>query len=151
MKRKKITERSNQESNPLIEELSGYLELGMTDEALHLAKAILSKPKLAASEFHEAMEAVLVADKIKPWRKTVESAYARLSRRDQRLVRSEMLGFYCALNDFENAGKFLSFKRKSTPIDLFFALDVLLQLEKLDEARRKFPFWKDADDFTIFP
>jgi omega-amidase len=28
---------------------------------------------------------------------------------------------------------------------------ITLQKEKLEEVRNKFPFWKDADAFSIFP
>ena len=46
-------------------DLSGYLGLGMIDEALNIAKRFLSASEPSAAEFKEAMDAILVADNLK--------------------------------------------------------------------------------------
>jgi len=48
-------------------ELSGYLELGMVAEAEELASRYLIEPHPSVARFNEAMEAVLVSDKLSRW------------------------------------------------------------------------------------
>ena len=116
-------------------ELSGYLELGMLDEALALARAFLAKKAPVAPKFIEALDAVLVADKLRPWKQPVEKAYARLSLADRRLVRSQMLSLYWSLHDYETAAKFIALRQCCPAEELFFAMETFLELERMQDAQ----------------
>lgn len=116
-------------------DLSGYLGLGMIDEALKIAKRFLSASEPSVAEFKEAMDAILVSDYIKRWRKSVEAAYSRLSVAGQRAVRFKMLSFNVSLDDFQRAAEFLPPQSCRIPVELAFAMDVMLALNRLKEAK----------------
>jgi len=126
-RRAKVTEQET--------ELSGYLGLGMINEALKIAKRFLSAPEPSVAEFKEAMDAILVSDHPKRWRKSVEAAYSRLSAAGQRAVRFKMLSFNISLDDFQRAAEFLPPRNCRIPVELAFGMDVMLALDRLKEAK----------------
>ena len=74
------TDPSGQDANPLVKELSGYVELGMKRQALKLAQKILTKQCIEPVEFTEAINTLGTLGStanFRKWRKMVESAYAR--------------------------------------------------------------------------
>jgi hypothetical protein len=116
-------------------ELSGYLELGMVTEAEELASQYLSEPRPSVARFNEAMEAVLVSDKLPPWKDLVEDSYRRLTPAKRKAVRFKMLGFYYSLKEFGTAANFISIKHCNTATELCFTMDILLELNRMEEAK----------------
>ena len=108
----------------------------MQREATALVRQLLRSPRIKAVEFTEALSALQThGSRLKTLKRLVESAHARLSPRDKRAVRSDMLGFYYTLEDWQSAYRFLPARAKN-PADLMFAMETLLHLRKLDEAKR---------------
>jgi hypothetical protein len=116
-------------------ELSGYLELGMVAEAEELASRYLTEPHPSVARFNEAMDAVLVSDKLSRWEDQVEHSYCRLTPDKRRKVRFKMLSFYWSLKDFGTAADFLSIRHCETAAELFFTMDVLLERNRMEEAK----------------
>jgi len=127
-----------QEENRFSGEMRGYIELGMQHEALHLARRFLKRDPLEPEAFNAALDGLLShCDRLKRWAPMVESAYTRLSKRGQLLVRSAALGFWYSLNEFEKAAAFIP-KRLDGSVDaqdVAFGIEVLLNLNRLREAR----------------
>ena len=122
--------------SPRLDELEGFVELGMKREALSLARQLFRGDKLKVAEFNGALAAILIQqDRLKTWKPLVEAAYARLTERDKRTARSDMLGFYHSLKDWESAYRFLP-ARSNSALDLMFAMETLLSLRKQEEAKR---------------
>jgi hypothetical protein len=62
-----------------INELQGYVGLGMSKDALRLARQMLKTRPLHPQVFSEALWAILIqADRLPKWRAVVESAYKAL-------------------------------------------------------------------------
>jgi tetratricopeptide (TPR) repeat protein len=119
-----------------LDELSGHVELGMKREALRLARQAFRRQKINSAEFNGAMAAILIyGNGLKSWKPLVEQACARLSERDKRTARSQMLGFYHSLKDWKSASHFLAARSKNA-CDLMFAMETLLNLRELDAAKR---------------
>jgi len=119
-----------------LNELSGFVELSMEREATALVRQLLRSPRIKAVEFTEALSALQThGSRLKRLKPLVEAAHARLPARDKRAVRSDMLGFYYTLEDWESACRFLPARSKNAA-DLMFAMETLLNLRKLDEAKR---------------
>jgi hypothetical protein len=116
-------------------ELEGYVGLGMKRASLRMARQFLKRNRINARSFESALEAIFIqADRLGSWRPLVEQAHARLSKRDQRTTRSQMLAFYCSLRDWDSAHRVMP-KRLSSPTDLLFAMDTVLNLRKMDAAK----------------
>src|SRR6266496_3840472 len=119
-------------------EISGYVDIGMKREALRLTRKVLEKRRILPDEFSEAMRTMgiyLSSETWEQWKPKVEAAYERQSRKFKRKVRSDMLGMYVSLKQWETALQFVSFQRPSTASDFLFGMDVLLELGKVDEAQ----------------
>jgi hypothetical protein len=116
-------------------EVSGYLELGMISDAEQLARRYLSEVEPSAARFGEAMDVVLVSKSSSEWRRLVEAAFQRMTRRDREAVRFKMLCFYWSLQDFTTAVTFVSSRRCCLPEELLVALEVVLRLNRMGEAR----------------
>jgi hypothetical protein len=119
-------------------ELDGFIGLGMKTEAFRLARQHLKGETINPAIFTEALNAILtLADAIKPWRLLVETAYQKLSQRGKRQVRFMMLSFYCSLDDDEAAYRFIPrrFVGPIWPAELMFAIDILLALDRVEEAK----------------
>ena len=119
-------------------EMRGYIELGMQHEALQLARRFLKRDPLEPEAFNAALDGLLShCDRMKRWAPVVESAYARLSKRGQLQVRPATLAFWYSLKEFEKAAAFIP-KRLDGSVeaqDVAFGIDVLLNLNRLGEAR----------------
>jgi hypothetical protein len=90
------------------QDMDGFGGLGMKKDALALARRVLRSKSVSAKEFENALDAILThADRCKPWKTLVESAYARLSRRDQKAVRFLMLSFCASSGFYEDASRFI--------------------------------------------
>lgn len=117
-------------------EIDGYIDLGMVNEALKLAREILSRAKITSKDFNNALSAVLQANRVEPWRQIVEASYRRLSRKDQGAARSNMLGFYVSIDDSESAARHFPSLKTADHDELFLIMSTLLDLDRLAEARR---------------
>ena len=80
----------------------------MVAEAEELASRYLTEPYSSVARFNEAMDAVLVSDKLSRWKDQVEDSYSRLTPPKRRAVRFKMLSFYWSLKDFGTAANFIS-------------------------------------------
>ena len=119
-------------------EISGYVDIGMKKEALRLTRKLLKKRRILPEEFSEAVRTmgVYLSCRIwKQWKPKVEAAYERQSRKFKRAVRSDMLGMYVSLREWETALQFVSIQRPSSASDFLFGMDVLLELGKVEEAQ----------------
>jgi hypothetical protein len=119
-------------------EISGYVDIGMKKEALRLTRKLLQKRRILPDEFSEALRTIGVYasfKSFKKWKPKFEAAYERQSRRFKRKVRSDMLGMYVSLKEWETALQFVPIHRPSAASDFFFGMDVLLELGKVEEAQ----------------
>jgi hypothetical protein len=147
--------KKNQRQQPAAgsSELEGLVEMGMKDEALRLARRTLKGDSITADTFNDALDAIIFfADGCKPWAKLVESAYARLSKRDRRSACSNLLSFHCCNHDYEAASRFIPrrFEGEEWLSELGFAMETMLALGKMNEveklARRLPRAIKEADN-----
>jgi hypothetical protein len=119
-----------------LDELGGLTKLGMKREALRMARRLLKSRDTTSDDFSKALNAILtLADKCKPWTPAVETAYARLSKRDKQVVRRWMLYFYSSSRNYEAAGKFIPrrFVGEFDLTELGFACETWLELRRMDE------------------
>ena len=116
------------------EELEGCLHLDMEREALRLAGRILRAANINAIAFNSAVNALLICeDRVGRWLRRVESAFAALSRRDQRRCSTAMFNLYVSLNRWTDAARFLP-RRPATAEELLFSMWTLLNLRRMEEA-----------------
>lgn len=123
---------------PRTKELKGFIELGMKNDALTVSFCILGENPINAESFHAALDAILShVDQMKPWKKHVEKAYRRLSKRGKSRVRFLMLVFECGLGNYRVAVDFLPkhFSGKLSLVELLFAMETMLALDRMDEAK----------------
>lgn len=116
-------------------EIDGYLELGMEGEAIEAVGQTLSKSEITADEFHSCVFALLQSEHPESSKALVEKAYLRLPRPVNDQVRSAMLNFYFTLGESETA--FAFFPRRSTKFfDAWTMMHVCLDLGRVDEAKK---------------
>ena len=128
-----------QYQSPALRELNGLVGMGMKKEALKLARRLLKRETQTAEEFSETLDAILtLADKCKPWAPLVETAYARLSKRDQKTTRFWMLCFYISHHSYEAALRFVPqrFGGELPWVELAFAVEAALATGKMDLANK---------------
>ena len=83
-------------------ELEGFVDLGMKDEALRLARQQLRDPAVNALTFNESVQAFLtLADDHKPWKRLIESAHQRLPLGERQLTRFKMMAFRKLCSDYQ--------------------------------------------------
>ena len=120
-------------------EMSGYVDIGMKREALRLARKVLEKHRILPEEFSETLRTIGIYVSFKTWKQrwkpTIEAAHNRQSLRFKRKVRSDMLGMYACLEEWETALKFVSVQKASSAVDVFHGMIVLLELQKLQAAQ----------------
>jgi len=121
-----------------VAEMTGYLELGMHQNALNKARMVLSRERLNADEFDEAIWAILIAEgECKPWENLVKAAYDRLSESDKQEARGAMLSYYTTIKDMEKAANFIP-DDLTNPTFLMQSMWALLETKRLDEAETIF-------------
>ena len=119
-----------------LDELGGFVKLGMKREALKLARRTLKQADITAKAFNDALAAILtLADKCKPWTPVVEAAYAHLPKSDKQAVRHSMLYFYNSSRYYEAAGKFVPrrFVGEVNLMELVLTCKTWLELKRMDE------------------
>jgi hypothetical protein len=120
----------------LVSQLDGFVELGSRLEIKKLARQILRHPRLTAEGLWHVVRAIGTMDSPSHWRRNIEAAFARLSKREQRRGREVMLNYYSAISDFESALPFCAVRDLRNPSELMFAMDVYLHLNKLSDAKK---------------
>jgi hypothetical protein len=122
--------------SPIAAEMAGCCDLGMTREALQLARKILTQDRILAEEFSETVRTIGVhGDTLKKWAPKLQAAYDRQSREFKRAARFDMLSIYAPMGDWENARRFLSLRNAWSAAEMAFSMDVLLGLDLSDEAK----------------
>src|SRR4051812_43097946 len=118
-----------------INEIDGYVELGMQAEALELIRETLAREEISCDEFHTCVFSLLQTERPEPWKEEVENAYRRLSKPVSDQVRSAMLNYYFSVG--EPAKAFQFFPRRSTRFfDAWTMMQVCLELNRMDEAKK---------------
>ncbi len=118
-----------------LNELEGFIGLGMQKEALQLSRILLRSRPAHPTVFSETLTALLIhADRLRPWRALVERTYADLPKHSRNLVGSEMLSFYVSIRDWQAAAAFVP-TRPETPHELVFTMWTLLNMRRIHEAR----------------
>ncbi len=120
--------------SPIVNELSGYMELGMHRKAASLARKVLKRPRLNPEEFREAVDVLLSAESRLPeCRALVEGAYQDLGVRAKKKVRLAMLSFYCSLGDHTAALVYATIRPESVS-DLVLSLEAFVKMQREEEA-----------------
>jgi tetratricopeptide (TPR) repeat protein len=144
--------RTDIRSEQQINEIDGYLELGMQEEALARIRATLNEPFISTQDFDTCVYALLQMEKPEVWRKPVEGAYGRLEHPRGDRARSAMLNYYFSVGEPSKAFRF--FPRRSTKFfDAWTMMQVCLELDRLDEAKKVARYCSGVlaateDDFT---
>jgi hypothetical protein len=118
-------------------EISGYADIGMKQEALRLTRKLLEKRRILPDEFSEALRTIGVYASFKTfkkWKPKFEAAYERQSRKFKRKARPYMVELYGSLREWETALQFLSVRKPSSAFEMFFGMEILLELEKFRDA-----------------
>jgi hypothetical protein len=118
-------------------EISGYADIGMKDEALRAVRTVLAKRRILPEEFGEAVRTIgiyLSSKTWKRWRPILEAAYNRQCRQFKGKVRSDVLSIYACLGEWETALQFVELRKLSNSADVLFGMEVLLKLDKLEDA-----------------
>ncbi len=131
-----MTTKTNLRDEPQLNEIDGYLELGMQGEALGLIRSTLEKKDTSEAEFNICVFALLQMDGLEQRRKPVEAAYARLAKPVDDSVRANMLNFYFSLGEPEKAFQFFPIGRPTRFFDLWVMMQVCLELDRLEEAKK---------------
>lgn len=119
-----------------LNELQGYMELGMERESLSAARQVLRSTQISAGEFWHATDAVLVqANRLKPWRRVIETAFGRLNAAGQEKCSRKLFQFFVALSDWKAARPIIP-KSSNDPSDLLFSMWTLLELREMEQAQR---------------
>ena len=123
-----MNERTSHELN----ELQGFVEMGMQKEALDLARKLLKRPAVTPQIFTEALHAILVqADHPHRWRPLIEATHLKFSAKQKKLVRNSMFHFYVAINELGVAFLYMPLKPRAAD-DLLFCMWTLLHLRYMD-------------------
>ncbi|HEY4282515.1 MAG TPA: hypothetical protein VGM62_05570 [Chthoniobacterales bacterium] len=117
-----------------INEIDGYVELGMEREAFALIHATLARKEISCDQFHTCVFALLQTEQPAPWKDEVENAYRHLNKPVSDQVRSAMLNYYWSIGEPKKASLF--FPHRSTKFfDAWTMMQVCLELGRLDEAK----------------
>jgi uncharacterized protein HemY len=111
----------------------------MKRQALRVVRKLLAKPRVAPIEIDAAVRTLgmfLPNAGMRKWGQMLEAAYGRQSKRSKHAVNGAMLGYYCSLYDWENAARFISTDQMKSPDGAFLVMDVLLETNRLDEAKQ---------------
>jgi len=137
MKKLKSGAKSDSVPSGLIQELSGYIDLGMKGQAIKLTLKILKKERIYPEEFAEAMKAIGALGtlaELRKWREIVDAAYARQSKKSKQAMGGDMLRYYYTAKDWESALNFLSEGEMRDAVNAVFIMDLLLENDRMKEA-----------------
>ena len=104
----------------------------MKKEALRAVHTVLGKRRILPEEFAEAHRAIGVFSSFEKWKSQLEDAYNRQSRKFKQEMRPYMVELYGSIGAWETALRFLSVRNPSSASEMFFGMEALLELDKLD-------------------
>jgi len=116
-------------------EISGCADIGMKKEALRAVHTVLGKRRILPEEFAEAHRAIGVFSSFEKWKSQLEDAYNRQSRKFKQEMRPYMVELYGSIGAWETALRFLSVRNPSSASEMFFGMEALLELDKLEDAK----------------
>jgi len=121
----------------LAEELDGLVDLGSREEIARLTRQILAHPRPTPTALLQAVRAIgtMPMQSRHQWRTRVETAYARLNTKDQRIATGTMLAFHYSADDFEAALRFCRISDLNAPMELNLAMEVYLHFNRLADAK----------------
>ena len=125
-----------------LDEVNGFLDLGLFEDAMAAARELLERRCIHAEEFDACVNAILsCAPDLAPWRELIEGAYGRLTRNARPRCAHLMLWFHAAQEDHERAAPFIpgKFSGPFAFVNLLFAMSTYLELKRLDKAQRLLP------------
>lgn len=123
--------------SPIAAEIEGYTDIGMKDEALRAVRRVLAKRRILPEELGESVRTMGIYLSCKTWnawKPKIEGAYNRQSRIFKRKVRADMLSIYASFGEWETALQFVELRKLSTAAEVLFGMEVLLELNKLQDA-----------------
>jgi len=130
-----------------LDEMQGFLGLGMKKEALKLAHKFLEMPRLNAQQFQECLA---VADgficKSKHWQSLLEKAYGQLNPRDQEISRPKMLIFYSGRGNKEAVLRLLPKRltHRNDLLELLITWETWLENERMADLEKTVPIMSRA-------
>jgi hypothetical protein len=134
-----------------LRQMQGSYELGEHRRALTLARRILSRPKLGAEAFGGSVSVICAcAVSCRRWIPPVEEAWKRLSLRDRRRARTEMLGFRYSSATLDQALP-LATARPCSSADFMFSLATFTHHRREKEAQRLITVGKRCLKFETNP
>jgi tetratricopeptide (TPR) repeat protein len=119
-----------------LNEIGGYLDLGMEEEALSLIGDTLAKKQISPDEFNNCVFALLQVHDPKPWTRAIEAAYDRLQKPLKDEIRANMVNYYFSVGDSEKAFEFFPTGGRIRFFDFWVMMQVCLELGHLDEAKK---------------
>jgi len=125
-------------TDPLAQELDGYVDAGMKSQALRLVRRILKQTRPSAEAFSEAVIAIFIlAGRVESWGLLIAAAYSGLTRAEQRSCHWLMIYFHCEIEDYEAAAHMLpaTFGESCNLFELALALSIRVELDQLEEAK----------------
>jgi uncharacterized protein HemY len=129
-------DRMNVQPLALAAEISGYCDIGMKREALRLTRRVLENRRISSEEFGEAVRTIGILSDFEKWKPELEAAYNRQSRKFKRKTRPLMVEMYGSMGEWETATQFLSVRKPSSAGEVFFGMEALLELNKLEDAKK---------------
>jgi hypothetical protein len=95
----------------------------------------LTKRRILPEEFSQAVRIIGVFSNTEKWKSELEATYNRQSGKFKRKTRPYMVEIYGSLGEWETALQFLSIRKPSSVSEMFFGMAILLELDKLQDAK----------------
>lgn len=119
-----------------VRELEGYVDMGMRRKACALVRQILAQKRISSAAFFQVLNAIGVLSDLKQWSVELESAWQRQSPSVRRDANSTMLTLYAIVDDWEKAARHAAPRVLSSPSDILFGMQTLLETGRMKEAAR---------------
>lgn len=118
-----------------INQIQGFMEIGMHKESVKLAKRLLKSDPIDSRMFYQALEAILVGDNPKKLKALVFASYDRLKHTDKKSIQDYMLYFTNTVEEMKRAQDFVPIK-SNVPITLLMAMETCLENMEFEKAKR---------------
>ena len=138
----------------LIQELDRVCAGGDKSVILQFVDRLFCQKPLTPWLFKRAVAALREhATNFKEWTPKIAAAYASMSLSNRRASRGMMLWIYSSVRDHKKALEFVPkrFPRKAAPLDLAFALETLVGLGRMNEARKLLRRFLDCSVLLLEP
>ncbi len=104
-------------------------------KALNSARTILAKPSIEPDEFRSVIAFLDQMADLRDWKERVENAYKGQTAKTQKALRSEMLRYYFAVKDWENAMRLLTAGNLKNAVHAVFVMGLLIENKRIKEAK----------------